>query len=99
MGRFLVEGLTAIQKKHPDVIHEIRGIGLLIGIEMGGEVASFDDKKPASVQWVSALHEAGMLTIPAGQSVVRFLPALNLTQAEAEEGLGLFEQTIEKLTA
>lgn len=99
MGRFLVEGLTAIQKKHPDVIREIRGIGLLIGIEMGGEVASFDDKKPASVQWVSALHEAGMLTIPAGQSVVRFLPALNLTQAEAEEGLGLFEQTIEKLTA
>ena len=45
------------------------------------------------------LHEAGMLTIPAGQSVVRFLPALNLTQAEATEGLGLFEQTIEKLIA
>ena len=99
MGRFLVEGLTAIQQKHPDEIREIRSIGLLIGIEMGGEVPSFDDKKPASVQWVSALHEAGMLTIPAGQSVVRFLPALNLTQAEAEEGLGLFEQTIEKLTA
>ena len=99
MGRFLVEGLTAIQKKHPDVIHEIRGIGLLIGIEMGGEVPSFDDKKPASVQWVAALHEAGMLTIPAGQSVVRFLPALNLTQAEATEGLGLFELTIKKMTA
>ena len=87
------------EQKHPDTIREIRSIGLMIGIEMGGEVPSFDNKKPASVQWVSALHEAGMLTIPAGQSVVRFLPALNLTQAEAEEGLGLFEQTIEKLTA
>ena len=99
MGRFLVEGLTAIQQKHPGTIREIRSIGLLMGIEMGGEVPLFDDKKPASIQWVSALHEAGMLTIPAGKSVVRFLPALNLTQAEAAEGLGLFEQTIKKLTA
>ena len=71
----------------------------MIGIEMGSDIVSFDDAKPASVQWVSALHEAGMLTIPAGQSVVRFLPALNLTQGEADEGLQLFEQTIEKLTA
>ena len=98
MGRFLVEGLTAIQQKHPDVIREIRGIGLLIGIEMGGEVhRSTTKNRPPSSGW--PVHEAGMLTIPAGQSVVRFLPALNLTQAEAEEGLGLFEQTIEKLTA
>ena len=99
IGRHLVEGLTKIQQKHPTAIQEIRGTGLMIGIEMGSDIASFDDAKPASVQWVSALHEAGMLTIPAGQSVVRFLPALNLTQDKADEGLQLFEQTIEKLTA
>ena len=67
--------------------------------EMGGGFGSFDDSKPASVQWVSALHEAGMLTIPAGSSVVRFLPPLNLTQQEAQAGLDLFEQTIQKITA
>ena len=99
IGQHLVDRLTEIQQKHPTAIQEIRGIGLMIGIEMGTDIASFDDAKPASVQWVSALHEAGMLTIPAGQSVVRFLPALNLTQDKADEGLQLFEQTIEKLTA
>ena len=99
IGQHLVDRLTEIQQKHPTAIQEIRGIGLMIGIEMGSDIASFDDAKPASVQWVSALHEAGMLTIPAGQSVVRFLPALNLTQDKADEGLQLFEQTIEKLTA
>ena len=99
IGQHLVGRLTEIQQKHPTAIQEIRGIGLMIGIEMGSDIASFDDTKPASVQWVSALHEAGMLTIPAGQSVVRFLPAMNLTQDEADEGLQLFEQAIEKLTA
>ena len=71
----------------------------MIGIEMGGDFGSFDDGKPAAVQWVSALHETGMLTIPAGSSVVRFLPPLNLTQEEAQAGLALFEQTIQKVIA
>jgi acetylornithine/succinyldiaminopimelate/putrescine aminotransferase len=38
-----------------------------------------------------------MLTIPAGSSVVRFLPPLNLTQEEVQAGLDLFEQTIKKV--
>ena len=77
----------------------MRGLGLMIGIEMGGGFDSFDDSKPAALQWVSALHEAGMLTIPAGSSVVRFLPPLNLTQEEAQTGLDLFKQTIQKIIA
>jgi acetylornithine/N-succinyldiaminopimelate aminotransferase len=99
MGQFLLNGLNGIQQRYPKSIRKIRGMGLMIGIEMGNEVATFDDKKPASVQWVSALHKSGILTIPATESVVRFLPALNITQAEAEEGLSLFEQTIKEVTA
>jgi acetylornithine/N-succinyldiaminopimelate aminotransferase len=99
MGQFLLNGLNGIQQRYPKSIRKIRGMGLMIGIEMGNEVATFDDKKPASVQWVSALHKSGILTIPATESVVRFLPALNITQAEAEEGLNLFEQTIKEVTA
>ncbi|HAH98463.1 MAG TPA: aspartate aminotransferase family protein, partial [Verrucomicrobiales bacterium] len=83
MGQFLLNGLNGIQQRYPKSIRKIRGMGLMIGIEMGNEVATFDDKKPASVQWVSALHKSGILTIPAAESVVRFLPALNITQAEA----------------
>ena len=71
----------------------------MIGIEMSAEVESFDKKIPASIQWVSALHEAGLLTIPAGNSIVRFLPALNLKHEEAQAGISLFEQTIKKLTS
>jgi acetylornithine/succinyldiaminopimelate/putrescine aminotransferase len=51
--------------------------------------------KVASIQFMTRLHEAGVLTIPAGADVVRLLPALNLTRAQAEEGIGIFERVLE----
>ena len=97
LGQFFLDELANLREKYPAAIREVRGLGLMIGIEMGHGFGSFDDLKPAAVQWVSALHKAGMLTIPAGSSVVRFLPPLNLTQEEAQAGLDLFEQTIKKV--
>ena len=97
LGQFFVDELAKLREKYPAAIREIRGLGLMIGIEMGDGFGSFDNGKPAAVQWVSALHEAGMLTIPAASSVVRFLPPLNLTQEEAQAGLDLLEQTIQKV--
>ena len=99
LGKLFVRELKKIQSKYPNTINTIRGIGLMIGIEMNKEIKSFDKKVPTSIQWVSALHEVGLLTIPAGDSIVRFLPPLNLTQNEAQDGLDLFEKTIKKLTS
>ncbi|MAD23339.1 MAG: aspartate aminotransferase family protein [Verrucomicrobiales bacterium] len=99
LGKFFLRELKKIQSKYPNIINTIRGIGLMIGIEMNKEIKSFDKKVPTSIQWVSALHEVGLLTIPAGDSIVRFLPPLNLTQNEAQDGLDLFEKTIKKLTS
>ena len=97
LGRFFVDELARLQEKYPAAIREVRGLGMMIGIEMGDGFSSFDDSKPAAVQWVSALHETGVLTIPTGSSVVRFLPPLNLTKEEAQAGLDLFEQTVQKV--
>jgi len=97
LGQFFLNELARLREKYPTAIREVRGLGLMIGIEMGGGFGSFDNSKPAAVQWVFALHEAGLLTIPAGSSVIRFLPPLNLTQEEAQAGLDLFEQTIQKV--
>ena len=97
LGYFLIDELSTLREKYPPAIREVRGLGMMIGIEMGDGFGSFDDSKPAAVQWVSALHETGVLTIPAGSSIVRFLPPLNLTKEEAQVGIDLFEQTIQKL--
>ena len=97
LGHFLIDELSKLREKYPPAIREVRGLGMMIGIEMGDGFGSFDDSKSAAVQWVSALHETGVLTIPAGSSIVRFLPPLNLTKEEAQVGLDLFEQTIQKV--
>ena len=53
--------------------------------------------KTPSALLVGRLQAAGLLVIPAGANVLRFLPALNLSRTEAQEGLQIFESVIAKL--
>jgi acetylornithine/succinyldiaminopimelate/putrescine aminotransferase len=85
LGEFFVRELRQVAAKYPGVIREVRGIGLMIGIEFS-EVSGSDA--------VKRLHENGLLAIPAGTSVVRLLPALNLSRADAEEGVRILTKTI-----
>ncbi len=97
-GELLISELRGLQNKYPDVIREVRGVGLMIGIDFNPELPAFkrSEKSPA-LQVVNRLHERGVLTVPAANSVIRLLPALNLTRAEAEEGLGAIAAVVEML--
>jgi acetylornithine aminotransferase/acetylornithine/N-succinyldiaminopimelate aminotransferase len=88
LGDFLISELQTLSKKYPNVLRAVRGFGLMIGLEFDPELAAFgrEEKSPA-VQVANRLHRAGVLTVPAASSVIRLLPALNLQQSEAEEGL------------
>jgi acetylornithine/N-succinyldiaminopimelate aminotransferase len=99
MGEFLKGSLQALAKKYPRVIHETRGVGLMIGIELAANIPNLpgDTTKTQAVRFVNLLHAAGLLTIPAGANVIRLLPALNLRQSEAEEGLKIIETVAAKL--
>ena len=46
---------------------------------------------------VNRLHEAGVLTIPSGNQIVRLLPALSLPRSLAEEGLAVIEQVVKSV--
>jgi acetylornithine aminotransferase/acetylornithine/N-succinyldiaminopimelate aminotransferase len=98
-GEFLRDGLQSLARKYPAVIHEVRGVGLIIGIELAANISklSGDTSKTQAVRFVNLLHAAGMLTIPAGANVIRLLPALNLRQNEAGEGLKIIESVAAKL--
>jgi acetylornithine/succinyldiaminopimelate/putrescine aminotransferase len=65
-------------------VKEVRGIGLMIGVELSGE------SKPV----IAKMAEQGMLGIPAGTNVVRFLPALNATRAEVDEAVRKFKEAL-----
>ena len=68
-------------------ISELRGVGLMLGIQLNAEtitsrgVMSAADRAPA-LQLVDRLQEAGLLTVPAGTHVIRWLPPLNVSRAD-----------------
>lgn len=100
LGEFFRDGITALARKYPAVVKGPRGLGLMIGIELGDKEkipALAGSDKAAAIQFVNKLHEAGLLTVPAGTQIVRLLPSLNLTQVEAEQGLQIIESVVAKL--
>ena len=98
LGRFMIDELQRLIRKFPGVLKEGRGFGLMIGLEFRADAPGFrgQEKAPA-LQVVERLHAAGVLTIPAGTSVIRLLPALNITRSEAMEGLHAIEQVVAQL--
>jgi acetylornithine aminotransferase/acetylornithine/N-succinyldiaminopimelate aminotransferase len=98
IGGFMRAELQRLIRKFPSVLKEVRGFGLTIGLEFRSDAPGFRaaDKTPA-LQVAHRLHEAGVLTIPAAQSVIRLLPALNITRPEAMEGLHAIESVVAML--
>jgi acetylornithine aminotransferase/acetylornithine/N-succinyldiaminopimelate aminotransferase len=99
-GEFLKQRLIQLAAKRPDFLGPVRGLGLMLGVELAPKIPALtvDGKMPAALL-VTRLQEAGLLVIPAGANVLRFLPALNVSRAEVQEGLQIFESVIAKLAA
>ena len=100
IGQFLERGLQSLAQKYPALIRNVRGLGLMLGVELSDTPnLPGDSTKTQAVRFTNLLHAAGVLAIPAGTQVLRFLPALNLRQPEALEGLQIIESVLEKLAA
>ena len=69
-----LEGLVAA---HPDVFEEARGTGLMMGLKC----------KASNIDVVNAGYDNEILTVPAADNVVRFLPPLNLSDADIDEAV------------
>jgi acetylornithine/N-succinyldiaminopimelate aminotransferase len=89
IGEFLLDELRCLQKEYPQILRDVRGLGLMIGIEF--------DPAFSAIQTVNRLHEKNVLTVPASTSVIRLLPPLNLSRNEATEGLHAITEVVEAL--
>lgn len=98
-GEFLRSGLEKLAQTYPGMIRNVRGLGLMIGIEFVAGISNLpgDPSKAQAIRLTNLMQAAGVLVIPAGASILRLLPALNLTRGEAEEGLGMLESVVAKL--
>ena len=65
-------------------VKEVRGIGLMVGVELNVEAKPF----------ILKMAENGLIGVIAGTHVVRFLPALNVTRSEVDEAVEKFRKTL-----
>lgn len=82
-GAYLKAELTKVLADQ-DLVAEVRGSGLLLGIACKGEVADS----------ITALRENGLITLPAGPNVIRLLPPLTVTYEEIDEAVKLIKNTL-----
>jgi len=80
-GELLGSMLEGVKNARPTVVREVRGRGLIRGIEL---------VEPAA-DTVARVREAGLLTVPAGAHVIRFLPPLTATDAEIRKAVEILE--------
>jgi acetylornithine/N-succinyldiaminopimelate aminotransferase len=82
LGILLRQKLAQLRDRHPGIIEEIRGEGLLVGLKL----------KLAPATFAAAARAQHLLTIPAGDNVVRLLPPLILSEDELAEGVRRLER-------
>lgn len=82
------QGLASISDRYPNVVAEVRGRGLLIGLK----------SVVPNTAMVQALRDEHLLTVAAGDNVIRLLPPLIATEEEARDALSRIETAAERLS-
>jgi len=88
MGRLVLEALEAIRAKHPKVVKEVRGRGLLVGLDLVPPVGDA----------VAACRERGLLVLTAGDNTLRLAPALIVSEKEIAEACGIIDVALKAVT-
>ena len=83
------QGLASLKDRFPDVIEDVRGEGLMLGLKA----------KVPNTELLMAMRDEHLLGVPAGDNVIRLLPPLTVTAEEARDGIARIEQAAEHIRA
>ena len=86
-GAQLEAGLRAMGDKYAGKITEVRGRGLLLGLELSPELGG-------AAKFVQAAADRGLLLVPAGADVVRFVPPLVVKAEQVDAARGILEECL-----
>jgi acetylornithine/N-succinyldiaminopimelate aminotransferase len=83
-GQYFKDQLIMLQKKHPALIDEVRGQGLMLGLKISKNY----------LKLVDILRENKVLTVPASNDVIRIIPPLVITDNEIKLALKIFDKSL-----
>src|SRR5512143_1180330 len=93
VGQYTLDALAEIQSRHPS-IGDVRGIGLMIGVEFVKDRSTKEPAGDLTESVVNLAFERGLLMLSCGKSVIRIAPPLSIKRKEVDEGLLIFEEAI-----
>ena len=85
MGKIFIKGLEELKSKH-SMIREVRGMGLMIGVEMRFEIRNILDE----------LLKRGVLMLYSGRNILRILPPLVISREDVTKVLEIIDAVLEK---
>ena len=86
-SKYFISELKKIQNSYPKIIKEVRGIGLLIGLQVYVDQTKF----------IQRLEDNNLLTIRSSENVVRILPPLNVKKQEIDLAITIIRKVCDKL--
>ena len=96
VGDFMLSQLKKMRTDFPEHIGEVRGLGLMIGMDIVDDAKSLRPAKVLRDKIVDDAYYSGLLLLGCGEATVRFCPPLCITQKEAETGLKILAEVIKK---
>jgi len=99
MGKRFMDGLVNIKKKYPQ-IGEVRGVGLMLAMEMVHPNSNKTPDPETAMNLLNAMLEQGLVAYMAGTygQVVRFIPPLIVTAEQIDQALAIIENGLAKVT-
>ncbi|MGW8249241.1 MAG: acetyl ornithine aminotransferase family protein [Anaerolineales bacterium] len=98
VGEYLKDALEEIMYRHPvktrPSIGQVRGVGLMIGVEFIKDGVSKEPAEELRDQVVMGAYQRGLLLLGCGKSTIRFAPPLCVTKQEVDEALERFEDAL-----
>ncbi|MBU2633598.1 aminotransferase class III-fold pyridoxal phosphate-dependent enzyme [Patescibacteria group bacterium] len=93
MGEYLHKRLDEMKESFSNFVKEVRGKGLMIGVEF----YNVDDRNYIIKKAKIIERDLGLLLAPCGKSAIRFCPPIIINEEQIEEGLSIFKKALETL--
>jgi len=95
VGKFLIDNLKEMRKRY-DFIGDVRGLGLMVGIEIVEDPVKKTPSPKLRDRIVMECFRKGILVLGAGDSAIRFSPPLIISEDQVSVGLEIFENVLKK---
>ena len=97
VGSFMMKRLEEMKDRY-EIIGDVRGIGLMIGIEIVKNKRSREEDGKTKDKIIQSAAQKGLVLLGAGANVVRICPPLIITKQQADQGMNILEDVIRRIS-